>query len=99
MAAEQVRAAAAGAVALRAFGERGDERRMRGEAEIVVAREADDLATVDGHARIARGVGGAAHAAQPLRVERGEAALQGIEQRVRRCLPPGRPREAAASGQ
>ena len=39
--------------------------RMRGEAEIVVAGEADDRAAVHGHMRGARGVGGAAAAAQP----------------------------------
>ncbi|KOT06761.1 8-amino-7-oxononanoate synthase domain protein [Burkholderia mallei] len=76
VAAEQMRAAAARAVAARAFGERFDEARMRGEPEIVVAREADDCAAVHRHVRAARGVRDAAAPAQPLRVDVGEALFE-----------------------
>ena len=80
VAAEQMRAAAAGAVALRAFSDRGDQFRMRGEAEIVVAGEADDLAAVDCHVRGARRVGGTTMAAQTARVDFLEAFGERVEQ-------------------
>ena len=80
VAAEQMRAAAARAVSLRAFGDRRDQLRMRGEAEIIVAREADDLAAIDGHVRGARRVGDAAATAQAVFVDVLEPLGECVEQ-------------------
>jgi hypothetical protein len=69
VAAQQVRAAAAGAIARGAFGQRLGQRRVSGQTEIIVACEADQRAAVDLHMRIARRVGDAAPAGQPGRVD------------------------------
>ncbi len=78
--AEQMRAAAARAELRGAFGERGDERRVRGEPEIVVARETDDLAAVDAHPRGAPRLDGLAPPREPLRRELGETLVQVVQQ-------------------
>src|SRR6188768_2842275 len=82
-----MRAAAARAIALRAFGQRRSELRMRGEAQIVVAGETDDGAAVDGHMGRAGAVGDAPLAAQPVRGEVVEALGERVEQLHQRSPP------------
>ncbi|MGF6370818.1 hypothetical protein OKW40_003568 [Paraburkholderia sp. RAU6.4a] len=85
MTAEQMRAAAARAIQARAFGDRVDQLRMRGKAQIVVAREADDFTAVDRHVRGAWCVGGAPASAQAARVDFLQAFGECVEQMHQRA--------------
>lgn len=69
VATQQMRTAAARAIALRTLGYRGDQQRVRSEAEIVIAGKADHFTAIDHHMRGAGRVSGTAAATQTVRVE------------------------------
>src|SRR6187549_2150514 len=72
MAQYQMRCTRAYAIGARAFARGGNEPRIGGEPEVIVAAESDVVAAVDHDAGALRAFEHAAHAAQAARLERGE---------------------------
>ena len=64
VATDQVRSAAAGAIQVGALFQRGDDARMRRQAQVVIAAKGQHVASIDRQARRARRVDGAAAADQ-----------------------------------
>ena len=83
MAGDEMRCARADAPARRRVARRRDQRRMVREAEVIVARERDDLAPVDDDARTLRRVDDAAAAREARGGAGGEIALERIDERRR----------------
>ena len=81
VAADEVRSAAADAPAASAGAGRLDQRRIGGQAQIVVTAKADEFTAVDDRQRPARGGQRAAMAAQAVVIKRGELGGQIVVKR------------------
>ena len=83
VAADEMRRARTHAPTRRALARRGDDRRVAGEAEIIVAREREHATPVDDDARPLRGFERAPDAIQARFAPCRELALESLDQRGR----------------